>query len=95
MACSHRCPPLEKGGVTLVDKLRLVLLFQGDFRYLNKYIGRHMMKDGEEYEQLSWEQYGSREGNNAIKQAMNKVLSFDLIRQVRIDAAMCSNDDKI
>jgi hypothetical protein len=38
-----------------------------------------MMKDGELYEQLAWEQYGSREGNNAIEQALNNVLSFDLI----------------
>jgi hypothetical protein len=53
-----------------------------------------MMKDGEAYKQLAWEQYGSREGNNAIDQALNKVLSFDLIRQARVDSAMCSNDAK-
>jgi hypothetical protein len=53
-----------------------------------------MMKDGEEHEQLAWEQYGSREGKNAIEQALNKVISFDLIRQARMDTAMCSNDSK-
>jgi hypothetical protein len=53
-----------------------------------------MMKDGEAYEQLAWEQYGSREGNKAIDQALNKVLSFDSIRQARVDAAMCSNNAK-
>jgi hypothetical protein len=68
-------------GVTLVEKLRIIVLFQGDFNYLNKYIVRHMMKDGEAYEQLAWEQYGSREEKNAIEQALNKVLSFDLIQQ--------------
>jgi hypothetical protein len=51
-----------------------------------------MMKDGEAYEQLAWEQFGSREGKNAIEQALKKVLSFDFIRQARMDAAMCSND---
>jgi hypothetical protein len=61
---------------------------------MNKYIGRHMMKDGEEYKQLAWEQYGSREGKNAIEQALNKVLSFDLIQHARVDAAMCYNDAK-
>jgi hypothetical protein len=70
---------LKKAGVTLVEKLRTIVLFQGYFNYLNKYIGRHMMKDGEAYEQLAWEQYGSREGKNAIEQALNKVLSFDMI----------------
>jgi hypothetical protein len=53
-----------------------------------------MMKEGKAYEQLAWEQYGSREGNNAIEQALNKVLSFDLIRQARMDAAICYNDAK-
>jgi hypothetical protein len=50
-----------------------------------------MMKDGESYEQLAWEQCGSHEGKNEIEQALNKVISFDLIRQARMDAAMCSN----
>jgi hypothetical protein len=85
---------LKKAGVTLVEKLRTIVLFQGDFNYLNKYIGRHMMKDGEAYEQLAWEQYGSREGNNVIEQSLNKVLSFDLIRHTRMYAAMSSNDAK-
>jgi hypothetical protein len=53
---------LKKAGVTLLEKLCTIVLFQGDLNYLNKYIGRHMMKDGEAYEQLVWEQYGSREG---------------------------------
>jgi hypothetical protein len=70
---------LKKAGVTLVEKLRTIFLFQGDINYLKKYIGRHMMKDDEAYEQLAWEQYESREGLNAIGQALNKVLFFDLI----------------
>jgi hypothetical protein len=85
---------LKKSGVTLVEKLRTIVLFQGNFNYLNKIIGRHMMKDSESYEQLVWDKYGSREGNNASQQALNKVISFELIRQARMDAAMCSNDDK-
>jgi hypothetical protein len=38
---------LKKAGVTLVEKLRTIVIFQGDFNYLNKYIGHHTMKDGE------------------------------------------------
>jgi hypothetical protein len=85
---------LKKYGVTLVEKLPTIVLFQGDFNYLNKYIGRHMMKDGEAYEQLGWEQYGIREVKKAIEQALNKVLSFYLIQQTLMDADMCSNDAK-
>jgi hypothetical protein len=39
---------LKQAGVTLVEKLRTSVLLQGDFNYLNKYIGHNMMKDGEE-----------------------------------------------
>jgi hypothetical protein len=85
---------LEKSGVMLVEKLRTIFFFQGYFNYLNKYIGHHMMKDGEAYEQLAWDKYGSREGKNAIDQALKKVLSFDLIQHARVYAAMCSNDAK-
>jgi hypothetical protein len=85
---------LKKSGVTLVEKLRTIFLFQGDFNYPNKYIRHHMIKDGEAYEQLAWEQYKSREGNNAIEQALNKVLSFVLVRQAQMDAAICHNDAK-
>jgi hypothetical protein len=70
---------LKKAGEKLVDKLRTIFLFQGDFKYPKKYIGRYMMKDGEAYEQLAWEQYRSREGKNTIEQALNKVVFFELI----------------
>jgi hypothetical protein len=53
-----------------------------------------MMKDAEAYEQLAWEQYVSREGKKVIDQALNKVLSFDLIRQARVVVALGSNDAK-
>jgi hypothetical protein len=53
-----------------------------------------MMKDGKSYEHLGREKYGSRKGKNAIEQALNNILSIDLIRQARMDAPMCSNDAK-
>jgi hypothetical protein len=84
---------LEKAGFMLVYKLRTIVLFQGDFNYLNKCILWCMMKDSEAYSQLALEQYGSHEGKKMINQALNKVLSFDLIGQARVDTAMCSNDD--
>jgi hypothetical protein len=59
---------LKKDVVTLVEKLHTIVLFQGDINYLNKCIGRHMMKDSESYEQLTREQYGSLKGNKVIYQ---------------------------
>jgi hypothetical protein len=35
---------------------------------------------------MAWEQYGSRAGKKAIDQALNNVITFDLISQ-----ALCSN----
>jgi hypothetical protein len=49
---------LKKSGVRLVEKLRTTVLFQGYFKYMNKYIGCHMLKDSETYEQLAWENMG-------------------------------------
>jgi hypothetical protein len=94
MESSHWRPPPKKAGFTLVEKLHTIVLFQGDFNYMNKYIGRHIMKDSEAYEHLAWEQYGIRAGRKVIDQALDKVLSFDLIQQARMDAAMCYNDAK-
>jgi hypothetical protein len=43
-----------------------------------------MMKEDEAYEQLAWEKIGSLEGKKAIDKALNKVISFDLIRQAQV-----------
>jgi hypothetical protein len=40
------------------------------------------------------EQFRSRSCHRAIEQAWNKRLSFDLVRQQRRTAALCSNDMK-
>jgi hypothetical protein len=41
---------LEKAVAALVEKVCKIVLFQGYFNYMNKYIGCHMMKDSEDYE---------------------------------------------
>jgi hypothetical protein len=43
---------------------------------------------------MAMEQYGSQKNLSAILHAVNKVLSFDLIRQYKAPAALCSNDAK-
>jgi hypothetical protein len=48
---------LKKSGVTLIEKLWNIILFQGDLNYMNKFIGRQMMKNIEFYDQLAREQY--------------------------------------
>jgi hypothetical protein len=43
---------LKKVMVILIEKLWTIVLFQGDFNYMNKFIGQKMMKNNEFYDQL-------------------------------------------
>ena len=85
---------LKKQGLYLVEKLRTIVLFEPDFNWLNKLLGWTMMKFAEDHDQLAPEQYGSRKYHKAIDQVVNKILTFDLLRQLRWPGAVCSNDAK-
>ena len=84
----------KKPGVFKVTKLRTILLYEADFNHNNKMMGRSMMRYAESNQLLAPEQYGSRKGHSAIYQCLNKVLTFDILRQSRKPAALCSNDAK-
>ena len=83
---------LKKEGVTKVDRLRTIVLFEADYNYMNKFIGKAVMATAEANQTLADEQYGSRSGRKAIDQAINKRLYFDILRQQRLNGAICSND---
>jgi hypothetical protein len=82
---------MKKEGISLIDYVRTIVLFHAGFNYLNKFVGRKMMWNAEFFGQLASEQFGSRSGHRAIEQAWNKRLSFDLVRQQRRTATLCSN----
>ena len=84
----------KKQGVIKVSRLRTILLYEADFNHNNQLMGRSMMRYAEANQLLAPEQYGSRKAHSAIHQCLNKVLTFDLIRQTRQPAALCSNDAK-
>jgi hypothetical protein len=77
-----------------VEKLRAILLFEADFNYNNKRIGRAMMWNAENHKLMAQEQYGSRKGLSAIDHCLNKRLSFDVLRQNKQAGAICINDMK-
>ncbi len=52
------------------------------------------MKQAEAQQSLAPEQFGSRKAHRAIDQALNKVLTNDLLRQLKLPGAICSNDAK-
>jgi hypothetical protein len=85
---------LKKQGVYGVTSCCTNLLYEPDFNNLLKILGRQTMLNAEKFHVLAPEQYGSRKSLTSIRQALNKVLTYDLIHQCRIPAAMCSNDAK-
>ena len=84
----------KKPGVVKVSKLRTILLYEAGYNHNNKLMGRSMMRYAEANDLLATEQYGSRKAHSAVHQCLNKVLTFDLVRQTRRPAALCSNDAK-
>jgi hypothetical protein len=77
-----------------VEKLRAILLFEADFNFNNKRIGREMMFHAEQNGWIAPEQYGSRASLSSINHCINKLLSFDILRQTRTPGAVCINDMK-
>jgi hypothetical protein len=85
---------LKKEGVFRPDTFRTIQLFKPDFNQNNKLLDKETMVRAERNQTIAPEQYGSRKNLSAILHAVNKTLSFDLIRQYKVPAAMCSNDAK-
>jgi len=65
-----------------------------DCNYAFKHVGRLMMAIAEKTKSLAPEQYGSRKRHKAIDLAVNKALTFDILRQLKRAGAICSNDAK-
>jgi hypothetical protein len=85
---------LKKSGVTDLSGLRTIVLFPVDCNYAFKHVGRAMMKTAEQANALAPEQYGSRKRHRSINLAVNKALTFDILRQLKRPGAVCSNDAK-
>jgi hypothetical protein len=84
----------KKSGVTDLSGLRTIVLFPVDCNFAFKHVGRTMMQVAESTQALAPEQYGSRRRHKAIDLAVNKALTFDILRQLKRAGAICSNDAK-
>ena len=69
----------KKGKTNHVDKLRTICLMEADFNSKNKKMGRDILKCAEDNNNIPKEQYGSRKNHQAIDQAVNKCLLYDII----------------
>ena len=56
---------LKKEGITDIDRLRTIVLFESDYNHNNKYLGRHMMKHCMKNKMMAKEQY-SVPGKNVL-----------------------------
>jgi hypothetical protein len=83
---------IKKAGVFLANKLMTIVLFEADFNYLNKHVGRTMIRSAQIFGHLAREQYGSRQGHKAIDQATNKQLTTDLLLLLREPGVVLSQD---
>jgi hypothetical protein len=84
----------KKERINLVTKLRTITLTEADFNFNNKILGKETLQHAELNNMIAKEQYGSRKGKSAIEHAIHKRLTFDIMRQMRYNGALCSNDAK-
>ncbi len=82
----------KKSSSVHVTKLRIIVLFHSLYNMINKHVGRITVRRAEELHLIPDEIYGSRPGYRANICALNKVLTYDVIRLHRFLAALCSND---
>ncbi len=85
---------LKKAGIYDVELMRTIQLMHSEFNMNNKKLGRDMMSFAELCRALAAEQFGSRKNHQAILAALNKRLTNDLLRQLRLARALCANDAK-
>jgi hypothetical protein len=84
----------KKPGVYTVDKLRPIVLFDVVANHAYKHLGRCMMSLAEAHGIIAPEQAGSRKLFQASYVALNKMLTYDISRQLRKPMALCSSDAK-
>ena len=78
-----------------MDIFHTILLYEADFSLNNKILGMKMMHQAEKENILAQEQYGSRKNKMVIQCALNKRLTFDILRTTKLPAGICSCDLKL
>jgi hypothetical protein len=85
---------LKKSGITYLSGLRTIVLFPVDCDFAFKHIGRAMTSIAEATNSLAPEQFGSRKRHKAIDLVVSKVITFDIMQQMKRSGAICSNNAK-
>ena len=77
------CMLLKWDGDYKVTSLRTIALLDPEANHNFKILGRAVMHHAESHHQLADEQYGSRKKKTAILHALNKCLTYDMLRQTK------------
>ncbi len=85
---------LKKANSFHVSKLRTIVLFEADFNFTNKAVGRKVGARAEAHQGMAKEQGGSRKNHRAVEIGLNKCLTMDQLRQLKWPGILCSNDMK-
>jgi hypothetical protein len=86
------CELMKKANSWRVDKLCKIVVMQGDANFCDKQIAYKTARRRET--PLAREQAGSGKRHRAMEQALNKRLTFDLLRQLKWPGIMVSNNLK-
>jgi hypothetical protein len=87
-------PQLPKdNGTPRITRIRRITLIEADLNMcLSELFGRRLMDNAETHKLLHPHQYGSRKGKMSISAVLLKRISYDQIRQNRMDAIVFDND---
>ena len=84
---------LEKiAGLVLVNKLRAILLMEGDFNFMNKLVFGSRMMNMALNSGICPEETFSCKNKTSEEAVLAKNLNYDLMRQLRHNGAMASVD---
>lgn len=87
---------LKEPGNYNIERLRTIVLFEGDHQLNSKRLGKRAihLADSPENTLIAAEQYGCRKHHRAIEVVLNSRLVDDILRIERRPAIICSNDAK-
>jgi hypothetical protein len=83
----------KEPGTPRINRIRRITLVEADLNIcLSEIFGCRLMTNAEKHGLLHKAQFGSRKGRMAISAVLLKRISYDIIRQARMDACMFDND---
>jgi hypothetical protein len=79
----------------IINKLRVIHIYEADWSLIQRfYVAYKLSKTAAETNTVTNEQAGARPGRSAIELALNRVMTYEIIRNQRLTGAVMYNDAK-